>query len=283
MDKLVTTGIFCIIFSFSHNVAATNYFSWNVEDQPTSISGAPSYSAMRLEGDTTIETNAALVHEGTASMKLTVEGDDGGNNQMGADLNLPNAMPFKMIGSPALYYRWYMRIETGFSWGGGTRKTKASRTIGQTGVDPRGYTGYLHATGFRLDECGDPGGSLPGGACPSSNGVTIPYNLTTMDDSRWHEYIMRVKFDSSVGANDAEFDAWVDGVNVGNIRNFDLHGVDGTTFDEAWGAWMVRPFFQLNGLVSDGGVIYVDTFSVDDVFNSTFVSPPAAPGNVTAQ
>ena len=49
---------------------------------------------------------------------------------------------------------------------------------------------------------------------------------------------------------------------------------------EAWGGWMVTPYFQLNGTAADGGVIYLDDFSTDDTFNSMLLQSPATPKNL---
>jgi hypothetical protein len=71
------------------------------------------------------------------------------------------------------------------------------------------------------------------------------------------------------------------------MLNWRLHEKDGNGFIEAWGGWMVSPYFQLNGTSGDGGTIYLDDFSTDDVFNSLIggsipVSLPA-PTNLRVQ
>jgi hypothetical protein len=40
---------------------------------------------------------------------------------------------------------------------------------------------------------------------------------------------------------------------------------------EAWASWMVRPYFQLNGTSNDGGLIWVDDISTDNMWNSTLL------------
>ena len=160
-------------------------------------------------------------------MKLQVIGNDNGNQGMGADLiaNFP-PYPWKFVGGPALYYRWWMKIQPGFSWGSGTAKTKSSRVISGA----QGYTGYLMDYGFLLGECAafdDFNCRLNnGGSNGSDSGLYIPYDFTSKDDGQWHEYIVKVKPNTSgsctagTGGNcDAQFQAWVDGVSVGQYNN----------------------------------------------------------------
>jgi len=275
MIKIITTSIiFLIHLLFSYNAVATNYFSWDVDNNPVSATN-PTMGVGALFGATTFSTEEAQI--GTTSLKFNVNGNDNGNQQLGVDFAQAN-YPFDMIGSPKLYYRWYMLIKPGFSWGNGTAKTKSSRTLGGSN-DPRGYTGYIRKSGFQLAEC-EPVSSVPGGGCPSQ-GVVIPFDFASQDDGRWHEYVVAVKFNTSAISSDAEFDAWVDGVFVGSIRNFRLHGIDGDKFTQAWGGWMTKPYFQLRGTSTDGGIIYVDNFSVDDDFNSIAIFGPTSPTQMT--
>lgn len=216
-------------------------------------------------------------------MRLQVIGNDSGNQQMGAD---PNQFqyPFNFVGAPAIYYRWWMRIEPGFSWGNGTAKTKSSRTIAN--ASSQGYTGYLMSYGFLIGECGSAGCRLANGAVNTDENLYIPFNFRSMDDGRWHEYIVKVKPNTDAactpGTNcDAQFQAWVDGRSVGQYNNFKLHNNASHTMTEAWGGWMLTPYFQLNGTTSDGGTIYVDDVSTDSQYNSLLGNRPNPPGNVT--
>jgi hypothetical protein len=109
-----------------------------------------------------------------------------------------------------------------------------------------------------------------------------------MNDGKWHEYIVRVKPNSTASSYDAEFQVWVDGKSIGQVNNWHLHNYASNGMIEAWGGWMVKPYFQLGGTTSDGGTIFVDDFSTDDVFSSLIGSGGlpaalAAPGNLHAQ
>ena len=66
----------------------------------------------------------------------------------------------------------------------------------------------------------------------------------------------------------------MDGLFVGENNNFKLHNNASNLMIEQWGSWMVYPYFQLNGTASDGGTIYVDDFSTDDVWNSLIPGSP---------
>jgi len=247
----------------------SSYFSWDAESNTTSIG-----TVSRYFGTTTRDCTVA--HSGTCSMRMNVIGNDGGNQQLGADVNL-NSYAFPFVGAPALYYRWWMRIQPGFSWGNGTAKTKSSRTgggpVSSGGTMAQGYTGYLRSYGFLIGECDSAGCRLANGAINDDSNLYIPYDFKARADGVWHEYIVKVKPNTSAsctaGVNcDAEFQAWVDGVSVGQYNNFKLHDNASHTMVEGWGGWMVTPYFQLNGASADGGTLYVDDFSTSGGYNS---------------
>lgn len=255
---------------FANNASAANYFSWGMET-----------NAYPLFSGTTRDCTVA--HTGSCSMRLRVIGNDNGNQQMGADPN-QYQYPFNFVGGPAIYYRWWMRIEPGFRWGNGTAKTKSSRTIANSSA--QGYTGYIMSYGFLIGECGSAGCRLANGAVNTDENLYIPYDFRSAADGRWHEYIVKVKPNTdgacTPGTNcDAQFQAWVDGVSVGQYNNFKLHSNASHTMTEAWGGWMLTPYFQLNGTASDGGTIYIDDVSTDSTFNSIMGPRPNPPGNVS--
>jgi hypothetical protein len=246
-----------ILLGAIQDANATNYFGWGLESNTASNGPINSFHS----GTT---RDCTVSHTGSCSMRLDVIGNDSGNQQMGADINwVP--LPFNVVGGKAVYYRWYMRIMPGFSWGSGTAKTKSSRVLGAT--YPRVYTGYVQADGFNIGECDDVGSSQPGGGCVDP-GPTISYDMRGKNDGVWHEYVVMVKPNTTTTAADAQFKVWIDGTLVGQKLNWILHNKDGNGFIEAWGGWMVSPYFQLNGTSSDGGTIYIDDISTDDVFNS---------------
>lgn len=275
--QLLAIGGFLCLFGASQNASATNYFNWGVESNTTSIGTLYGY-----HGGTT--RDCTVRHSGTCSMRLNVIGNDSGNQGMGADIN-QNPYTFKIVGGPALFYRWWMKIQPGFKWGSGTAKTKSSRVIANT--SSQGYTGYLMSYGFLIGECSNAGCTLNnGGSNGSDSQLVIPYDFRTRADGVWHEYIVKIKPNTSATCTapancDAQFQAWVDGVSIGQYNNFKLHNNASSDMREAWGGWMVTPYFQLNGTSSDGGTIYVDDFSTDNSYNSsigggtTTLSPPA--------
>lgn len=233
-----------------------NYFSWGAE------------TAVSLFSGTTRDCTVA--HSGACSMRLDVIGNDGGNQQMGVDGD-QITYPFNLVGAPAIFYRWWMRIEPGFSWGTGTAKAKSSRVL--TDASSEGYTGYIASDGFLIGECDNVGCLLNDGSVNTDGNLIIPYDFRAADDGQWHEYIVKVKPNTdgtcTAGVNcDAQFEAWVDGVSVGQNNNFKLHSNAGDGMVEAWGGWMQTPYFQLNGAVSDGGIIYIDNISTDSHYNS---------------
>lgn len=250
---------------------AANYFSWNMESDRYSFFG----NTVR---------DCTIARSGSCSMKMTVVGNDNGNQQLGVDAT-PFDYPFKFVGAPALYYRWWMRIEPGFSWGSGTAKTKASRTIGGplvNGSGAQGYTGYLQSFGFLLGECDSAGCRLADGSGNTDENLYIPYDFRSRADGRWHEYIVKVKPNTAATCTasvncDAQFQAWVDGVSIGEYNNFKLHSDPNHILTEGWSGWMLAPYFQLNGTAADGGILYIDDVSTDSQYNSLIGARPNSP------
>lgn len=255
---------------------AINYFSWGVErDDYPYFSGTV--------------RDCTVAHSGQCSMRLNVIGNDNGNQQMGVDLLNPFTYPFTFVNAPALYYRWWMRIERNFSWGNDPSdagsKTKSSRTMGGpivNGSGAQGYTGYVQSNGFVIGECGEADCRLADGSFNTDANLIIPYNFRAAADGAWHEYIVKVKPNTSGDCTptvncDAEFEAWVDGRFKGRYTNFKLHTDPAHTLVEAWGGWMVTPYFQLRGTSDDGGIIYLDDFSTDSQYNSLIGTRPNPP------
>ena len=262
---LIGTGI---------NANATNIFNWGVETDKTSVSTS---NSLGFFGGTSRSSTTA--HSGKYSMKMVVHGNDSGNQQMGAEIADWVRTPYNVVGAPAIYYRWWMKIMPGFSWGNGTAKAKSSRIIGTN--HPRVYTSYVRASGFEIEECDDVGPSQSGGGCDFGR-LLIPYDMRSMDDGKWHEYIVMVKSNSTTSSKDGEFKAWIDGTLVGQRSGFILHNKANNGLNEAWGGWMTRPYFQLNGTSSDGGIIYVDDFSTDTNWNSTYTNQPSSNGSTAS-
>lgn len=269
----------------------TNYFNWGVEPENNSQrypfvcrQGEPFCGITEFHCPDSPDYDATRVHSGSCSMRFRVRGDDGGNQQMGVETGFTH-YPFRFIGGPALYYRWWMRIEPGFSWGDDLErgaKTKSSRTaVGPiengTPMGGDGYTGYLMDDGFLVGECDGAGAEcrlIDGGSNSGDSSLIIPFNFRARADGTWHEYIVKIKPNTIANCTpqqqncDAQFQAWVDGVSVGEYNNFRLHALNNGLMVEGWGGWMATPYFQLNGQATDGGTIYVDDFSTDDFYNS---------------
>ena len=255
LSLLVVCGLFML--GVNQDSSAANFFHWDVENDNTSLGRIYGYGS----GTT---RDCTVAHSGSCSMRLNVIGNDNANQSMGAEPGNFTYPDTSFVGSRAVYYRWWMRIETGFRWGNGGRKAKSSR-IKSNGV-PGGYTGYLTSTSFDLGE------SQQSNRDPAS---VIYYSVPA--DSKWHEYIVMVKGNTSPTSTDAQFAVWVDGVLVGSDNNFRLTQDTTGPLQEAWGGWMVRPYFQLNATSTDGGTIYLDDFSTDDVFNSMIAPPVPIP------
>jgi hypothetical protein len=234
---------------------ATNYFNWGVEGSKVNYGSTQGQYDVVYFGSTI--RDCTVSHAGSCSIKLSVIGNDGGNQQMGVDLLQWNPnYPFNMVSGSALYYRWWMKVQAGFNWGTNQRKTKSSRVITANGHG--GYTGYVGGDGFWLGEAEE--------GAPGTDPVSfIAYS--TPADSTWHEYIVMVKPNTTASSTDARFELWVDGKLIGQqVNNFRLSQDSGWMTD-AWGGWMVAPYFQLNS-ATGGGTIYLDDFSTDDSWNS---------------
>ncbi|MGB4834068.1 MAG: hypothetical protein WBP40_03510 [Candidatus Moraniibacteriota bacterium] len=214
----------------------------------------------------------------------------------------PPTYASNVLGSQ-IYYRWWMRIDPGFDWGDGATwggpavaRTKSGRQ-NEPGTDPASqwYTGTVRASGFYLAECMASSGHS--GACLNNNGTTgsdqgpmgVSYDMTAHDDGQWHEYIVRIKYNTSAscttpGTCDAEIEVYVDGTSVGSYTGFRLTNRDGQAY-EHWGSWMTNPYFQGGSSYSAGGTIYLDDFSTDDTWNSTAggsdTTAPTAPTSLS--
>jgi hypothetical protein len=284
--------------------AGTNYFSWGVEaNNYTYIGGTWTLNpATDYRGGTTRDCTVA--HTGSCSMKQVIIGNDAGNNPQGLDgVNgngwAPINYGWKVVGSPALYYRWWMKIMPGFNWGLGTFKTKSSRVGGpESAGSPQVYTGYLNKDGVRIDECASFSYSNCRYADGSGSDAAADINYPPPADGQWHEWIVKVKPNTSAtctaGVNcNAEFGLWVDGVSRGQYNGWKLHSSASTDMVEYWLGWASgQMYWQLNGVPGDGGTIYFDDMSTDtcpghtgtalpcNSLMSSDTTPPAAPSGL---
>jgi len=271
---------------------ATDYMTWDAESATSSLG-----TMTGLYANTTID--CTIAHSGSCSQKFILIGNDGLNQPTGYSNSPRINYGWDVLGSRAIFYKWWMRIDTGFSWGDGVAKAKSSRAI--SSLDRKIYTGYIQKTGFIIGECDDSNGT---DKCTTNTGVNnndgnigIGYDMTTMADSEWHEYIVKVKPNTdgacTAPANcDAMLAVWIDGVLIGEYNGWKLHTVAGDIMQETFGgSWMVKPYFQLGGTVSDGGTIYVDDFLTSDVLQSSFfpidtsapITTPSHTGKLSAK
>ena len=249
----------------------TNYFKWGVESLKVEYgTTSGTFDVQWFRGTT---QDCTVSHSGKCSMRLNVAGNDRGNQQMGADLIQWNPpYPFNMLGGPSIYYRTWMKIMPGFRWGApGVGNVKTQRSVLNLPQN-RFMTGHMRSNGFLIAECefvsGFGGGCLtPGGVPNNDYNIRIPYDMQGKADGQWHEYILRIKPNTTATATDAEFQVWVDGVSIGQLTGWRLTNMAAAGI-EAWGGWMVTPYFQLNGTANDGGTIYLDDFSTDSTYNS---------------
>lgn len=261
--------ILVLVCTIPPRVQAVNYWNWGVETDVTSQGNRVAYFGSS-------SAVATAPHSGSRCMRIEVIGNDNGNQQLGADNQGWNTYSWNFAGSPTLYYRWWMKIDSGFNWGGGTAKTKSSRVGGS--ARPRGYTGYVMKKGFAISECDGTGGCLDTSGKNYDLDQMIFYDIASKADSRWHEYIVMVKPNSTITARDAQFKAWVDGQLVGQYLNWAVTTLAGSNqMSDMWGCWMNRPYFQLNGTATDGGTIYLDDFSTDDEWNSLISAKTVRP------
>lgn len=289
-------GSLLVLVGANHSALATNYFSWDAETMTPSWGANGSFTgAASLRSSTTIDSTVA--HSGSKSMRISLS-MLGTNESTGIDLNgTPPTYPFKFINSPSLYYRWWMRIMPGFNWGDGATwggptaaRTKAGRQ-NLPNLSAQWYTGVLRVSGFAISECeltsGHAGGCLNKDGTPGSDQgpMMVPFDMNKMSDGKWHEYIVRIKPNTSAscttpGTCDAQLEAYVDGASVGSYTNFRLSPNDGQMI-EWWGSWMTNPYFQGGSSYSAGGTIYLDDFSTDDTWNS-LVSTSGPGGSAVA-
>lgn len=276
--------ILSAVVLFAGSAQAVNYFSWGAETASTVTMNGASAPIYEYKSNTTRDCTVA--HSGSCSMKMVIIGNDSGNQSSGIDID-QNPYGFNMVGSGDIYYRWWMRINTGFNWGSGSNpKVKSSRT----GAGAQGYTGYLYRNGINLAECDSFSDSacrdVNGSSCGSDSCMMISH--TFVADSQWHEYIVRVRPNSAgctPGVNcDGQLQFWVDGVSKGSLSGFRLHTNASNAMSEFWGGWMTFPYWQLNGLAGEGGTLYIDDISTDSVWNSIFggsdTTPPTISGGL---
>lgn len=266
--------------------AGVNYFNWDAESDTTSNGNVLQYFNGTVR-------DCTVSHSGLCSMKMNVIGPDGGNQQKGADVN-QLTLPLVTVGGPSIYYRTWLMYSPGFNWGvPGVANVKTERGLLNVSQN-RFMTGHMRSDAFLVAECefvsGFGGGCLTTSGVPNNDfNIRIPFDVQAMADGKWHEYVVRIKPNSTPTAMDAEFQVWVDGFPVGLLTGWRL-ATTSAGWIEAWDGWMVTPYFQMNGDSSVGGTVWADDFSTDDSWNSLipgspFGAPPpiSAPVNLRVQ
>lgn len=234
-----------------------NLFNWDCESLLTSVG-----EALVIREGTSLDNSTAW--NGSYSMKLTVIGNDGGNQARGIGINESPLLP-SMIDGTYLFYRFNMNIAEGFSWGLGTGTTKANRIKQASDQQPTAFTGLIGREGVIIMDCQ---------FCNKTN-PTIPYDFNAMAGTGWHEYVVVLKKQNGINDRDGSVALFVDGQFRGSVDNLRFYGID-VPMAEAWGGWMVSPYFQLSGVESDGGTIWIDDVSTDTFWNSQRVAHPGS-------
>jgi len=250
--------IVSLLVLFPSGAWSANFFSWDADSSLTSKGECRSLSG---SFDTKEKFN------GSASLRLLIPG----NKQGHVGCEPGNISLGSGVDGAWLYYRWWMKIDSSFSWEGTHRKMKSNRVKRQGDVSPPIYTLYLAKNYVRADECH---------RCNLRPQVFYNFNPATNPAvTDWQEYIIGIKKQTGNGGNDGEFHFWVNGQEIGNgVRG--IHYFNGeNNWVEAWGANMVRPYPQLNGTSNDGGLIWVDDLSLDNTWNSTFPDVDKTPPN----
>lgn len=235
-----------------------NYFSWDCEAPHPYLNG--------YFPNTSIVT--AGCHSGTHCMQINVMGNDGGNQSAGARIGTEIRLG-PVVQGKWYYYRWWMKLDSAFRWGNGTGYAKAFRVKRTDEAQPGVWTGYIGKQGFFMHEMhgGGASGTEDGPNWWDANGPYVPYDLQAAAGTGWHEYIVAIRTQSGVAVSDGIFQAYVDGVFLGERRNQHFLGHDADC-TEAWNGAMLQPYFQLNGTETDGGSIWMDDYSMDSDWNS---------------
>ena len=176
---------------------------------------------------------------------------------------------------------------------------KISRTAasGEPGAPGGGliYTGYMSAGGFDLSE-GYWAGSDSAISTGGDHFADVNFDMNAYADSTWHEYIIKVKPNTTPTTYDGQFAVYIDGELIGEYNEFvmvsNLPNVDDGTpnwvtnygdapYLDVWCCMMLAPYWQMTGSGA-GGTLYADDFAVDTTWNSTQFDDPEGGGGGSA-
>lgn len=302
--KSIFLSFVCVLFFVAAGtVYAVNYMAWDAECSPpgtpcrmtsgyfnTNSAGWNFNFSFYSAPKTSITT--AVKHSGNSSLKLMPDGI-GTNEHLGTenvyfrDYGI-GAYPGTYLGS-TLYRRWWMRIDPGFSWGPGNGNSptiKWTRTASDAAAGF--YTFYISEFGFNVAECDNTGYDAlcydNQNVLHGTNAWVIPYDWSAKADGQWHEYIIKMKINSSTSCSppncDSENKIYVDGQLIGQHNGFRMvpNNVNMVQY-ESFGP--ASPYFQLGNSSAYGGTWYLDDMSIDSTWNSSQYADPGGGGGDT--
>jgi hypothetical protein len=260
--------------SLVSTTSATTFVAWNADGRNLSV---PS-NASCIDGLAgTVDTNDKV--QGTGSVRLTIVGNVEGT----IGCRSPYPPDFNPAGGNGvtggwLYFRWWMKFDKAYTWGTySDTKMKTNRILLQ-GQEPKAiWTLYIGKRGVWVGECIE---CVKQGNPPrdDASDASLSYDFEPATNSAitsWHEYIIGIKKQSGINNYDGEFHFYIDGQQVGQVTQMrwcTSSNACNTTWETGWGGNMVGPYPQLKGSASDGGYIWVDDLTMDDVWNSNFSS-----------
>ncbi|MBK8772258.1 MAG: fibronectin type III domain-containing protein [Rhizobiales bacterium] len=284
-----------VLFAVCGSVHATTFLAWTADcthpctnsatgtKAPPSGGSSDNFTLSNGAPGTSISTS--IKHSGSGSLKTVAVGNDGGNQPEGAEPLYQglfgNYFPGTFSGSTR-YYRWWMRIESGWSWGNSGVGDPVIKVIRESTPTGQWFTVLMTPSGFQFDDCDSDGvGGSHAGECynntgahgsSAASGINVSYTHPT--DSTWREYILKIKepssFSCTPGAGcDSEFTLYINGTQVSTNTGWKIVPDAGTA--DAAGFHFpgtAGPYFQIRSSVAAGGTFYWDDFSVDDTFNS---------------
>lgn len=251
-------------------VYATNLFTWTANSATTS-NGTCNFSGAAID--------ATGGHDGSGAMKVTVP--DGGDGQSGCnDLGSGSFGAGTWFSGKTFYFRWWMKIDSGFSFG--NRGHNKITRLTQGGSDL--LTFYLDTGNINVESIN--GSGCGGGVCGS-----VPYNFNGAAAKNYQEYIIALTLQTTSGGT-GKVELFVNGASVGSFTHNLYTSASGDFSHATWGNAMCQAFYHqlCNGGSScgSGGIIWFDDYSVDDVWNSNYVAgppdttAPSTPTNLSA-
>jgi hypothetical protein len=218
------------------------------------------------------------IHSGTQVPGGEQQGFEFGTN----GFNTWNPMP-PLVGGPAIWYTFHIKIDAAFDWGTQTGKIKMGRVAPDLPVVivngqevRRGYTSYIGNDGGNygvwLAECDGIGG------CPSSGTIAHVYFdwRTIHGDGTFHKIQVKVLGNSTAASSDAELEVWIDDVYQGIDSGFLLHSTQDTICYDGWEGMGVYIYPQLTAADGQGGIIWIDDVRTD----TTRIAIPTVARNV---